>query len=264
MGIRLLEGRDFRETDDRSSRAPVAIVNQAFQRRFLDAAPVVGRRVRVGGEWFNVIGLVRDSKYRGLNEGPAPYVYFASRQTSGAEFWMAFFVRTNRPLAGMLPALGREAAAVNGATRGSAFIPYQEWIGQALYSERVAASMIGVVGAICLLLSAIGLYSVLTFTVKQRTHEIGIRLALGARSRQVLAAMLRQGMLLTLAGMAAGALAAIAMLKVSAAFLPKLRADDPAVFAAAALVLTVVALIASYVPSYRATKVDPADALRHE
>jgi putative ABC transport system permease protein len=108
------------------------------------------------------------------------------------------------------------------------------------------------------------LYSVLTFAVRQRTHEFGIRIALGGQPRQVLSTMLRQGMTLTLAGLAAGTLIALVVLKFSSAFLPKLSSDDPLVFAGSILVLALVALLASFLPARRATKVDPVVALRHE
>lgn len=263
LRIPLLEGRDFTEQDDRGT-APVIIVNQAFQRRFFGTGPVLGRKVRVDGVVATVIGLVRDSKYRRLTEGASAYFYASSRQFSGDQFWMAFFVRTTRPLEGMLGALGREAAAVNPATRGSAFIPYENWLGAALYSQRVSAMLVGVVGAISMLLSAIGLYSVLTFAVRQRTHEFGIRIALGGPSWHVLSTMLREGMILTLSGLCAGTLIALVALKASSAFLPKLRSDDAAVFGGSILLLILVAFLASYLPARRATKVSPAVALRHE
>ncbi|HLY19817.1 MAG TPA: ABC transporter permease [Bryobacteraceae bacterium] len=263
LRIPLLEGRDFSEQDDRGS-IPVMIVNEAFRRRFFGTGPVLGRKVLAIGRLFAVIGLARDSKYRRLTEGAAPYFYTSCRQFSGGEFWMAFFVRTTRPLEGMLGPLGREAAAINPATRSSGFIPYQNFLGAALYAQRVAAIMVGVVGAICLALSAIGLYSVLTFAARQRTHEFGIRIALGGRSWHVLSTMLREGTILTVSGLGAGTLIALVALKASSAFLPKLRSDDALVFGGAILILSLVALLASYLPAHRATKVNPIVALRHE
>jgi len=263
IGIALLEGRDFREQDDRDT-ARVMIVNQAFQRRFFGAGPVIGRKVLAEGESFTVIGLVRDSKYYRVTEGSTPWYYAASRQISGGEFWMAFFVRTSMPLDSVAPALRREAAAVNPATRGSAFVPYEAWVGAAVYSQRVAATLVGVVGALCLLLSAIGLYSVLTFAVRQRTHEFGIRIALGGRPGQVQLTMLRQGANLTVPGLVAGTLIALAVLRLSSALLPEVRMNDPAVFAGAILLLSLVAFLACYLPARRATQVDPMVALRHE
>lgn len=263
LRIPLLEGRDFREQDDPKT-APVMIVNQSFARRFFGNRSVLGRVVRAHGRSFTVIGLARDSSYRWLTEGGTPFFYTACRQLSGEEFWMAFFVRTTPPVGGAAEALGQEAVAIDPATRGSDFVPYQDWIGAALYPQRVAAMLVGVMGAISLLLSAVGLYSVLAFAVSQRIHEFGIRIALGAQPRHVLSTVLRQGMALTLAGLGAGALSALGVLKVSSAFLPKLKADEPTIFAASILLLSLVGFLASYLPARRATKVDPVVALRQE
>jgi predicted permease len=263
LRIPILEGRDFREQDDRGT-APVMVINQSFARRYFGGGPVLGRKVRVYGRWFTVIGLVRDIKYHRLTEGPTPYFYTAFRQNHGGEFWTAFFVRTSGPVERFQAALDREAAAVNPGARGSHFASYEDWAGASLYPERVAATLLGVVGAISLLLSAIGLYSVLAFMVSQRTHEFGIRIALGARSRHVLSTMLRQGMGLTMAGLGAGTVIALGLMRLAATFLPNLNIADPQVFAAAILVLTVVAFLASYLPARRATQVDPVEALRRE
>ena len=124
--------------------------------------------------------------------------------------------------------------------------------------------MVGVVGAISLVLASIGLSSVLAFAVSRRAHEFGIRIALGARSWHVFSTVLRQGMALTLAGLGAGTLSALVILKASSAFLPALRTDDPAIFAGSILLLSLVGFLASYMPARRATKVDPVVALRQE
>ena len=147
LKIPLLERRDFRAQDD-SGTAPVLIVNQAFQRRFFGKGPVLGRRVRAGGDWVTVIGLVADSKFRRLTEGVTPCFYTASRQTSGGEFWIAFFVRTTRPLEGMLGVLRREAATVNPATRGSDFVPCQALDSGGALPPESRRRPVAVVGAI--------------------------------------------------------------------------------------------------------------------
>ncbi len=263
LGIPLIEGRDFREQDDRNT-APVIIVNESFARRFFGAHGALGRKVRSQGRWSTVVGLVRDSKYVRLTESPTPYFYNAYRQVSGGEFWTAFFVRTAGPVRGAVAALGRESAAVNAATRGSDFIPYGAWIGAALYPQRVSATLVGVVGTISLVLSAVGLYAVLAFNVSQRSNEFGIRIALGAGPRQLLLEVIRRGMVLTMAGVCAGTLAAIALLELASAYVPKLSANDPLILAASIVVLAAVGLLASYLPARRATMVDPAMALRRE
>ena len=263
LGIPLLDGRDFRE-QDQPGTTPVMIVNQTFAGRYFRGGQVLGRTVRVYGVPFAVIGLVQDSKYRRMTESPTPFFYTACRQVSGDEFWMAFFVRTAGPVSGTTAELGREAAGINSATRGSNFAPYQDLLNAALFPQRVAAMLVGVVGAISLLLSAIGLYSVLAFAVSQRTNEFGIRIALGAQTRHVLSTVLRQGMGLTLTGLAAGALSAAAVLKISSAFLPNLRTDAWLIFAGSVLLLGAVGFLASYLPARRATEVDPLLALRQE
>jgi len=263
LQIPLLEGRDFREQDDRGK--PVMIVNQTFAQRYFGGGPALGRRVRgAGGPWVTVIGVVRDAKYRRITDGPAPYFYTDYRQGPGSQFWMAFFVRTTQPVESMTQILDREAATVNPETRGSRFAPYAVEAAAALYAERVAATLLGVIGGISILLAAIGLYSVLAFLVGQRTHEFGIRIALGARARHVLFPMLRQGMGLTVAGLGAGTLLALGAMRFAQAVLPKVDTGDPLVFAAAAAVLMLVALPAILLPARRATKVDPVVALRRE
>ncbi|MDE3164381.1 MAG: ABC transporter permease, partial [Acidobacteriota bacterium] len=226
--------------------------------------PVAGRKLRAFGRWMTVIGLVRDIKYHRLTEGATPFFYTPVRQTGGGEFWMAFFVRTRGAARNAIAVLEREAAGVNPATRGSAFVPYEEWIGAALYAQRVAAALLGVTGAAALLLAAVGLYSVLAFAVSQRTQEFGIRIALGALPRHVLGVMLRQGTGLIAAGVAAGSVAAYGLMRVAAAVVPALETGDPLVFGGAALLLGAVGLGASYLPALRATRVDPVVALRSE
>jgi ABC-type antimicrobial peptide transport system permease subunit len=177
---------------------------------------------------------------------------------------MAFFVRTEGPVRGELAALDREAATVEPATRASNFVAYEGWMEASLYGQRVAATLVGVVGAISLILSAVGLYSVLAFGVSQRRNEFGIRMALGAGPWQLLATVLRQGLGLTAAGLGAGALAALAAMRFAAGYLPKVGAAKPQAFAGAVIVLSLVALLASYLPARRAMRVNPVDALRQE
>jgi predicted permease len=261
LGIPIIEGREFRQQDD-AGTAPVMIVNQTFARRYFGARTALGHSVRMYGRSFNVIGVAQDSRYHRITEGPTAFFYIAARQNLGDEFWVAFFVRTAEPLEAL--ALGREAAAINAATRASSFVPYQDTIAATVFPQRVAATLAGVVGAICLALSAIGLYSVLAFSVAQRTSEFGIRIALGAQPEDVLSAVLKHGMALTSAGLAAGVLAAAAVLKLSSAVLPGLSADAWLIFAGSIGLLSVVGLLASLLPARRAIKIDPVLALRQE
>jgi putative ABC transport system permease protein len=261
LRIPVLEGRDFTERDDRNS-PPVVIVNQTFARRYFGGASPVGRRIRVDGVWSTVAGLVRDSKYHNLTEPPTPYLYLPYRQTHGGEFWTAFFIRTVGPARASIAAIHREAAALNPDAGVSEVLEFKEMVSFSLYAQKVAAALLSVLGAVSLLLAALGLYSVLAYAVSQRQHEFGIRLALGAEPSHVVGLVLRRGLALTAAGIAVGAVLAIAAMRLAAGLLVGVNPGDPAAIAGSALFLGTIALVASYLPARRATKVDPMVALR--
>ncbi len=261
LRIPVLEGRDFTERDDRES-APVVMVNQAFAQRYFGAGNPVGGRIRVDGAWSTVTGLVKDSKYHRLTEPATPYMYLPYRQRYGGEFWIAFFIRTEGPARGSLAAVRREATAIDPNAGVAEVVEFGEVIAGSLYAQRVAASLLSVLGAVSLLLAALGLYSVLAYTVSQREHEFGIRLALGAEPSDVVGLVLRLGMALTVAGILVGAALAIAVMKMAAGLLVGVSPGDPVAIAASALFLGAIALLASYVPARRATKVDPMVTLR--
>jgi predicted permease len=264
LRIPLLEGRDFTEQDDRGTN-PVAIVNQAFAQRFFGGRSPIGRRIGGGGgQWVTIVGLARDSKYLALTEAPTPYFYVPYRQQHGEEFWTALFVRTTGPARDAAGMIRHEAAAIAPNAGVSEVIPFEGHLAVALYPQRVAATLLSVLGAAALLLAAVGMYGVLAYTVSQREHEFGIRMALGAQRRAVLGMVFRQSMILTGAGLLLGAAVAIAATRLASGLLVNVSAQDPLVFAGAALFLGLVALVASYIPARRATKVDPVVALRQE
>ncbi|MEI9975342.1 MAG: FtsX-like permease family protein [Ignavibacteriota bacterium] len=260
LGIPLLRGRDFTEQDDPKSE-PVVVVNETFAQRYFRGGNPLQHKVRADGVWCTVAGEVRDSKYHRVNEPPAPYLYLPYRQRHGGEFWTGFFIRTTGPSQGLAAAIRREAAAVN-PNAGAEVVEYEEVIAGSLYAQRVAAALLGVLGAVSLLLAAVGLYSVLAYAVSQRQHEFGIRLALGAEPRKVVGLVLRQGLALTAIGIGAGVLLTMAVTRLAAGLLVGVDPDDPAAIAGAAAFLAVVAVAASYLPARRATKVDPMVTLR--
>jgi putative ABC transport system permease protein len=261
LSIPVLEGRDFTQGDDRDS-APVVIVNQSFARRYFGGASPVGRRIQVDGTWSRVAGLVRDSKYHNLTEPPTPYIYFPYLQRHGGEFWTAFFVRTAGPARASIAAVRREAAAIDPNAGVSEVVEFEETVAGSLYAQKVAAALLSVLGGVSLLLAALGMYSVLAYTVSQRQHEFGIRLALGAEPADVVGLVLRRGLALTAAGLAAGAVLAIVTMRMAAGLLVGVSPSDPAAISGSALFLGLIALLASYLPARRATKVDPVVALR--
>lgn len=260
LRIPLLEGRDFTERDDHDS-LPVALVNQSFVRRYFGGGHALGRRVRVDGVWTTVVGLAKDSKYRRVTEPPTPYVYVPYRQWHGGEFWTAFFIRTVGPARASIPGIRREAAAVESHAVADV-VEFADYAMGSLYGEKVAAVLLSVLGAVSVLLAALGVYSLLAYSVSQREHEFGIRMALGAETYDVVSLVLRRGLLLAAAGIALGTVLAIAAMRMAGGLLVGVRADDPMAFAGAALFLGVIAVLASYLPARRATKVDPMVALR--
>jgi predicted permease len=261
LRIPLLDGRDFTERDD-AKAARVMIVNQTFARRFFGGGNPLGRKCKVYGAWSTVVGLAQDSKYGSVTEAAQPFFYLPWRQWGGGEFWMAFFVRTRGPAAAAIPAVRREAVALEPGAGASQFIPFEEFLGVTLYPLKVAAALLTVLGAVALLLAGVGLYSVLAFSVSQRKQEFGIRMALGASPWDVLGMVVRQGMKLTLAGLAVGMAAALGAARFASGLLVGVSPADPLVFAGAALFLGAVAFLASYIPARSATQVDPMIPLR--
>jgi predicted permease len=262
MRIPLLEGRDFTYADD-LTREPVIVVNQTFVRKYLDGRNPLGRRLLISGGWSTIVGLVADSKYRAPGEGPTPSFY----GSFGQMFWSGhndFFYIRARDLDAARLTVRREVAALD-PNRGLYELSTLSDATQAgLFGERVAASLLSALAVLALVLAAIGLYSVMAYAVSERTQEIGVRMALGAGQGQVLSLILRRGVGMTLAGLAVGIAGALATTRVLGSAVESSFSADPAVFAFAALTLLAVALLASYIPARRATRVDPMTTLRSE
>ena len=260
MSIPLLEGRDFTDMD-REGKPLVIIVNETFTRRFFRGHDPVGRKVRVEHNLATVVGLVKDSKYDKPIEAPLPFFYIPFDQWFRPGLNFAVLLKTSGDPMLLTPVLQREALALNpDAVFHSSRM--EDATGSSLYAERVAASLLSVVGVVCLLLAAIGLYCVMSYAVSQRTQELGVRMALGADPANVLALVMRDGLRLTLPGLVAGTAAALAAARLVSGMLFQVSAADPATFAAAAVFLGLVAAIASYLPAVRAARVDPMRALR--
>ena len=227
----------------------------------------MGRRIRFGGKWRTVVGVARDTKYYYLTEPRRPFFYAPIPQVGlppqGAG--VAFFARTTRsdPMS-VVATLRKQTAEVNSAILVVQPMTLVAYIEGPLFGQRAAALLLTVLGALALLLAATGLYSVMAYAVTQRTYEIGIRMALGAESFNVLGMMVRRGMLLAFGGVMAGVVIAVVTSKVVAGMLTGVSPADPRIVVEAAAFLCLVALAASFLPARRATQVDPMRALREE
>lgn len=256
--------QDFEESDD-ETHMPVMIVNQAFARRFFHDAYPIGRKVKVSaGKVFTVVGMAKDIKYRSLAESPQPYFYMSIRQRLQEGRNIAFLLRTSGNPGDVIAAVAREASGIDPAAASVASIPLAEYITASLYPQKIAARLLSVLGLVCLFLSTVGLYGVVSYAVSQRTHEIGIRMALGAQPADIVGMVLRQGMLLTASGLAIGIACAIALTRLVANMLVAVNPADPATLVVSAMFLGIVSLLATYFPARRARMVDPIVALRQE
>jgi predicted permease len=261
MKIPLVDGRDFDLRDDATS-LKVMIVNQEFVRRFLANRSVIGRKVHGWGEWFTVVGVVKDSKYHRVTESPQPYFYIPIRQIYRPEYGLTFDVRTSGSVNEAIAALRREAGAIDPALTIFDAQPMTEYVAASLFGAKIAASLLSVLSGLGLLLAAIGLYSVMAYAVVQRTGEIGIRVTLGAQPRDIMRLVVRQGIGFALVGLIVGSLAAGALARVVAAMLVGVGPADPLVYAAATGFTVFVTLASAAIPAWRALRVDPAVALR--
>jgi predicted permease len=262
LGIRMLEGRDFTERD--TAEAPrVIIVNQTFADRFFHGGNPIGRKVRYEGRESTVVGLVKDSKYHNPIEARMPFFYVPFRQWFAPGLNFSVFIKTAGDPLQMTPVLRREALALNQDATFSTRLLSEATAG-ALFAQRAAASLLGAVAGVSLLLAAIGLYSVMSYAVSQRTQEMGIRMALGAQPGALLGMVLREGLRLTIPGLLVGGAIALAAARMVGGMLVNISASDPVTFASAAAFLGLVAAIASCLPALRAMRVDPAVALRNE
>jgi len=262
LGIALLDGRDFTERDE-AGAAPVMAVNQAFARRYFGRANPIGRTVRMGTRAFTVVGMVKDSKYHTPTEAPLPFFYVPFRQVFAPGLNFAFFVKTTGDPMPLTAALRREALALN---QDAVFTPtlLEDAVTASLYPQKVAATLLTIVGTVCLLLAAIGLYSVLSYAVGRRTQELGVRMALGARPGDVLRLVIGEGLALMVPGVLMGMVLAVLAARPASPMLVRVSAADPVAFGAAALLLAAVVLAACYVPARRATRVTPMAAFRSE
>ena len=259
MGIPLLTGRGFTRADDEKA-ALVAVVNETMATHYWRGRNPIGERVQVKGRWMQVVGVAKDSKYQSVREAPKPFFYVPLRQNfaRGA----GLYIRTPLSPETMAKALGREVHALDGNLALFEVISLQEQLDRSTSPQKVAVTLVGVLGGLAVLLAAIGLYGVMSYAVSQSTRELGLRMALGADPSNLLRLVLSRGLSLTSAGLALGLAVALGLTRLLGSLLYKVGPRDPLAFGSAFLVMIVAALAASLLPAWRATRTDPARALR--
>ncbi|MEJ7576811.1 MAG: ABC transporter permease [Pyrinomonadaceae bacterium] len=264
MKIPLLRGRDFGAAD-RDGAASVAIIDETMRRRYFAGVDPLGKRVKDAERTYEIIGVAQSGSYRTLNSEPRPFIYLPFAQHDGERSSrMVLHARSTHNAANMYAAIRREVAAIDRNIPLQEPLTIGDYINFSLLPQRIATSVAGVFGLTGLVLSGLGIFGMVSYSVAQRTHEIGIRMALGAQQADVLRMVLRQGWRVTSLGLIIGIALALAVTRLLSSLLYGVSTTDPATFVVVSLLLAVVTMLASYIPARRATKVDPMVALRYE
>ena len=265
MGIPLVAGRGFDERESQPGARPAVVINETMAKKFWPGGDAVGRTLIAPGDTTveaEIVGVARDIKYYALGEEPRPYVYASAGMIYSPSAIM--HVRAAGDPRRLSRAVRKEVEAVDGNVAVSEMATFAELRRVPLFAQRAMASVSGLFGLLALLLTSVGIYGQMAYSVAERTREIGIRLALGARRADIFRLVVRQGLLLAAAGIAAGLAASFALTRLLRGVLFGVGASDPATLASVSLLLAAVAFLACYLPARRATRVDPMVALRYE
>jgi predicted permease len=264
MGIQILRGRNFTAQDAEKSAAPVAIIDETMAKEFWPNEDALGRRFRfmISKDPIEVIGIARNSKAVTLGEVPTPMVYWPLKEIT--DTGITLFVHTSTAPGPMLSEIRRVVRGVDVHIPVTYEKTIRDHMGIALWPSWMGAMLLGSLGLLAFILASMGVYGVMAYSVSQRTRELGIRMALGAQTSQVIKLVLRQGMLLAVIGLAFGLFAAFGSTRLAGSLLYGVNPSDPLVFAGVTSVLACAALAACYLPARRAARVDPVQALRME
>ena len=263
LGVPLLKGRDFTERDN-SDAPETAIINNDLARIYFANEDPVGKRITFsdGESWISIVGVTGDIKQLGLDSNAKPEVYFPFLQVPSPS--MSFVVRTATEPLSLAGAVKNQIQTIDRDLPVNESKSMQELLIDSNSGRRFNMLLLTVFAVVALVLAVVGIYGVMSYTVTQRTHEIGIRVAIGAQARDVFRMVVGQGMLLAMIGIAFGLVGAFALTRLMTTMLFGVEPTDPATFITIAVLLTTVALVACYIPGRRATKVDPLVALRYE
>ena len=266
LGLPLRRGR-YLSAADSAEAARVLLINETVARRFFPNEDPIGRRINRGSErepvWCEIVGVVGDAKYNGLADEVQPAMYQPLAQAPSWNVFLLVKTEAADPLS-LVAAVRNELKSLDSELPVSRVRTLEQHFASAVAQPRFRTTLIALFAALALVLASVGIYGVTAYSVTQRTHEIGIRLALGAQKSDVLKLIVGHGMVLALIGLAVGLAAAFAVTRVMASLLYGVSATDPLTFVGVSLLLAVVALLACYIPARRATKVDPLVALRYE
>jgi putative ABC transport system permease protein len=269
MQIPVRAGRGFTDLD-REGQPLVAVVNETFVKQFFPHENPLGARLdwarsKPPHQWMTIVGVVQDVKYWGLNQPVDPAVYAPFSQSDEPwRRWMTLAIRTSGPSNTLVDEVKQHVWSLDRQIPVSDIQSMNELMAVSLDQERFNMSLLGIFAALALILAAVGIYGLMAYAVSQRTHEIGVRVAVGAQQRDVLALVVREGAKLAFLGIAIGVAAAVGLTRLMASLLFDVKPTDPATFAGVAILLALVALAACYIPARRATRIDPMVALRYE
>jgi macrolide transport system ATP-binding/permease protein len=259
MGIPLVSGREFTRADDERA-ALVAVVNETMASEYWRGKDPLGERLEVKGRWMRVVGVAKDSKYQSVRETPKPFFYVPRRQNFSVG--AGLYIRTPLRPDTMAMALAREVHTLDGNLAPYEMITLQEQVDRSTSPQMVAVTLVGVLGGLALALATIGLYGVMSYAVSESSRELGLRMALGADVSNVWRLVMSRGLALMAGGVFLGAAVALGLTRLLGNLLYHVSPRDPLAFGAALAVMTTAALTACFLPAWRATRTDPARALR--